>query len=691
MSTSRTVENEPTVGSAPAVDFYQMFIDGEWIGRAARLAGDRRPGHRGARRPRGERRRRRGPSRRRSRSPRLRRRALAAHDRTRARRRLRAAAAEVRERADELARLETLQMGKLLGDSLYDMGDVAYCLEYAASLATTHQGQQTTTVSPPSFGVVVREPIGVVVGITPWNFPLLLGAWKFASALAAGNVVIIKPASVSPLTTIEMARIFDDVGLPRGVFQVVVGPGSKVGDYFCTSPLVDMVTLTGSLEVGVHIMRQAAGTVKKVGLELGGKSPNIVFADADFEAALQGTLFGAFANSGQVCCAGSRLILERPIYDEFTAELEQRAQAIKVGPGLDPSSEMGPLVSRDQLETTERYVKLGVEEGARLLCGGRRIVRKGYYYEPTIFVDVDNSMRIAQEEIFGPVLVVIPFDSEDEAIAIANDTIYGLAGGVWTKDGAKALRVAQAVRAGTMYVNTYNWSPVELPWGGYKQSGVGRELGSFGIDEFTEAKSVIFDTSSQPLGLYTSATVRPARARRLRRRARAGRREGEGQPREGIDDRLSDLGDVGTTAAAPRHRGAARTQSGRESGRAGRGCRRSSVKARTVPLSRHTALGLPFVRSEAGAGPGWAGKPEPCRRPATGAARRAAARGAGIRAGSPAGLTGERATRGSAPPRCVLRSASGFRRAALPCSGPTRTRSCSAWPRSVRCARRRAK
>ena len=499
------MSSDQTVDTAVAADFYQMFIDGEWIGArgggslaivdpateelvahaASGGADEAKAAVEAARRAFDE-----GPW------PRM-----TAPERAVV---LRAAAAEVRERADELARLETLQMGKLLGDSLYDMGDVAYCLEYAASLATTHQGQQTTTVSPPSFGVVVREPIGVVVGITPWNFPLLLGAWKFASALAAGNVVIIKPASVSPLTTIEMARIFDDVGLPRGVFQVVVGPGSKVGDYFCTSPLVDMVTLTGSLEVGVHIMRQAAGTVKKVGLELGGKSPNIVFADADFEAALQGTLFGAFANSGQVCCAGSRLILERPIYDEFTAALKQRAQAIKVGPGLDPSSEMGPLVSRDQLETTEHYVKLGVEEGARLLCGGKRIVRKGYYYEPTIFVDVDNSMRIAQEEIFGPVLVVIPFDSEDEAIATANDTIYGLAGGVWTKDGAKALRVAQAVRAGTMYVNTYNWSPVELPWGGYKQSGVGRELGSFGIDEFTEAKSVIFDTSSQPLGLYTS-------------------------------------------------------------------------------------------------------------------------------------------------------------------------------------------
>ena len=505
MSTDKTAERQPADAPASAATFYQMFIDGEWVGAqggstlaivdpateetfayaasggldearaavaAARRAFDGGPWPR-----------------------------MTAAERAVV---LRAAAARVRERAGALARLETLQMGKLLADAEFDMGDVAYSLEYAASLATTHRGQQTTTVSPPSFSLVVREPVGVVVGITPWNFPLLLGAWKFASALAVGNVVIIKPASVSPLTTIEMARIFDEVGLPKGVFQVVVGPGSTVGDYFCTSPLVDMVTLTGSLEVGVHIMRQAASTVKKVGLELGGKSPNIVFADADFEAAVQGVMFGAFANSGQVCCAGSRLVLERAIYDEFTAELARRAGAIKVGPGLDSTSEMGPLVSRDQLETTERYVKIGLDEGARLLCGGKRIDRRGYYYEPTIFADVDNSMRVAQDEIFGPVLVVIPFDTEEDAIRIANDTIYGLAGGVWTKDGAKALRVVQAVRAGTMYVNTYNWSPIELPWGGYKQSGLGRELGNFGVDEFTEVKSVIFDTSSRPLGMYTA-------------------------------------------------------------------------------------------------------------------------------------------------------------------------------------------
>jgi len=419
---------------------------------------------------------------------------------------LRAAAALVRERTEELARLETRQMGKLLADARYDMGDVAYCLDHAAGLATSQLGQQVSLAAPPAFATVVREPVGVVVGITPWNFPLLLGAWKFASALAAGNVFIVKPASLSPLTTLEMASIFEQAGLPTGVFQVVVGPGSSVGDAFSSSPLVDMVTITGSLEVGVHVMRTAADTVKKVGLELGGKSPNIVFEDADREAALQGALFGAFANAGQVCCAGSRLLVQRSIYEGFVRELVERTRAIRVGSGLEPDSEMGPLVSRDQLETTEEYVRLGRQEGAKLLCGGKRIDGTGFFYEPTVFGAVDNSMRIAQEEIFGPVVVVIPFETEEEAITIANDTIYGLAGGVWTKDAARALRVVRAVRAGTMYVNTYNWSPVELPWGGYKRSGLGRELGSLGLDEFMETKSVIIDTSGEPLGLYSGAS-----------------------------------------------------------------------------------------------------------------------------------------------------------------------------------------
>ena len=415
---------------------------------------------------------------------------------------LHAAAARLRERRDEVATLETLQMGKLFADSQFDMDEVARCLDYAAALATSSGGEQADIPAIAATGMVLREPVGVVAAITPWNYSLLLGSWKFASALAVGNVVIMKPASVSPLTTLAMAQVFEEVGLPEAVFQVVVGPGSKVGDVLCTSPLVDMVTLTGSVEVGVHVMRQAAATIKRVGLELGGKSPNIVFADADREAAVQGALFAAFTNTGQVCNAGSRLLLERSIHDEFVAELAARAGAIVVGPGSDPASVMGPLVSAEQLAIVERYVQIGLDEGAHLLCGGRRIARPGYFFEPTIFTGVDNRSRLAQEEIFGPVLAVIPFDGEDEAIALANDTVYGLAGGVWTKDVAKAMRVVHAVRAGMLYVNTFNWAPAELPWGGFKRSGLGRELGRAGLDEFSELKSVLIDTSGVPLGIY---------------------------------------------------------------------------------------------------------------------------------------------------------------------------------------------
>jgi betaine-aldehyde dehydrogenase len=325
----------------------------------------------------------------------------------------------------------------------------------------------------------------------------VLASFKFASALAAGNVVIIKPASISPLTALGMARIFDEVGLPKGVFQVVVGPGRSVGDYLASSPLVDMVTLTGSVEVGRHIMTQAAGTVKKVGLELGGKAPNTVFADADLDAALDGVVFSAFGNCGQACCAGSRLLVERTIHDRFVADVVRRVEALRIGPGLDPASELSPLSSREQLETVERYVAIGLDEGAKLVCGGKRLEGKGFFYRPTIFVDVDNKMRIAQEEIFGPVLVVIPFDTEQEAIRIANDTVFGLTAGVWTSDTAKAKRYVKAVRAGTIFVNnTWACAPLGLPWGGYKQSGIGREIGDVGIEEFTELKAVIFAGAS---------------------------------------------------------------------------------------------------------------------------------------------------------------------------------------------------
>ncbi|MBI4240353.1 MAG: aldehyde dehydrogenase family protein, partial [Candidatus Rokubacteria bacterium] len=325
-----------------------------------------------------------------------------------------------------------------------------------------------------------------------------LASWKIAPALAAGNTVELKPASLTPLTALRFAELCQEAGLPEGVFNVVTGPGSKVGMALVRHPGVDKIAFTGSTEVGKQIMREAAGTLKRVSLELGGKSPNIVFADADTEAAVKGAMTGIFYNKGEVCAAGSRLFLEEQIHDEFMTKLTERVKGLKVGDPMDKATRMGPVVSAQQMETVLSYIEAGKKEGARLAAGGGRAKvesGKGYFIEPTIFDQVSNRMKIAREEIFGPVLSVITFKDLEEGIAEGNTTTYGLAAAVWTRDVAKALRAARAIRAGTVWVNAYNLYDAALPFGGFKESGFGRELGAAGIELYTEVKTVWVDLS----------------------------------------------------------------------------------------------------------------------------------------------------------------------------------------------------
>jgi betaine-aldehyde dehydrogenase len=414
---------------------------------------------------------------------------------------LRAVAAGLRERAEEIGRAETLQQGHLLAESVDDVFGAAKELEYFAGLACDRQGQPLRIEGGLS-SAVTREPAGVVAAIVPWNYPLAIAVTKVAPALAAGNVVILKPASVTPLTALLLAEVFEAAGAPPGVLQVLTGPGGEVGGALAASPLVDMVTLTGSVEVGREVSRLASGTIKKCVLELGGKSANVVFADCAFEAAIQGQMLAMFTNAGQVCTAGTRLIVERGLRDEFVAALAKRAGDLTVGPAIDPATEMGPLVSAQQLATVERYVAKGLEEGAQLICGGRRIDRPGYFYEPTIFTGVTPQMTIAREEIFGPVLVVLSFGDEDEAVALANDTDYGLSAGLWTSNLTRALRVSSRLQAGAIWVNTWFASLNSAAGGGRKLSGVGVEGGVPGLEEFTVVKHVAMNMSDEPNGYY---------------------------------------------------------------------------------------------------------------------------------------------------------------------------------------------
>jgi aldehyde dehydrogenase (NAD+) len=364
---------------------------------------------------------------------------------------------------------------------------------------------------PPAKSVVRREPFGVCSGIVPWNFPFLMAGWKIAPAIAAGNTVVLKPASFTSLSAIEMVKACQEADIPPGVVNLITGPGGSAGEELAQHPLVDKVAFTGSTEVGRRIMQLASGTVKKVTLELGGKSANIVCDDADLDVAAAGVLWGTFFHNGQVCESGTRALVSRKVYDEFVGMLVERAAKIVIGDNMDMATDLGPLVAPSQVDTTERYVKLGLDEGAKLLCGGSKPANlapgldQSAYYLPTIF-EADNSMKIAQEEIFGPVLCVIPFDSDDEAVKIANDSIYGLGGGVWSKNTDRAHAIAAQMRTGTVWINDYHMITPTQPFGGYKQSGIGRELGDYGYNEYRQIKHVWQNTATDRSGyLHFSA------------------------------------------------------------------------------------------------------------------------------------------------------------------------------------------
>jgi len=401
-----------------------------------------------------------------------------------------------------LAELETRNCGKPIVESEYDVADAATCFEYYGGLATKVMGQ-VNPVPANALSLSMREPVGVAGQIIPWNYPLLMAAWKLAPALAAGCCCVLKPAEQTPLTALEFARWFEEVGLPAGTVSVVTGFGETAGAPLATHPLVNKVAFTGSVEVGKKIARAAADSLKRVTLELGGKSPNIFFADADFEAAIDGALFGVFINQGEVCSAGSRILVERKIYSKFVEAMSAKAKTIRLGPPLERETKMGPLVSREQYDRVTSYLELGKHE-AKLCAGGHRPAEfeKGFYVQPTVFCDVDNNARIAREEIFGPVAAVIPFENEAEAIRVANDTHYGLAAAVWSRDIFKAFRMVKAMRAGIVWVNTMQPTYVEAPWGGYKQSGYGRELGPWGIEEYLETKQVFVNLDEAPIGWY---------------------------------------------------------------------------------------------------------------------------------------------------------------------------------------------
>jgi len=418
-----------------------------------------------------------------------------------------ALARAIRDQAEELAQLETLNSGKPIRESRMDVSDAADCFEFYGGLADKINGDIVPVPDPNIFAMVLREPVGVVGQIIPWNYPLLMAAWKLAPALATGNCCILKPAEITPLTALELAKIIKEVGFPDGVVNIINGLGPVAGMELAKNEYVDKIAFTGSTDVGKQLMIAAAGNVKKISLELGGKSPMIVFEDANFPLAVEWVQFGIFVNQGEVCSATSRLYVQDKIHDRFVEELSKKAKRVKIGNPLEEATEMGPIASEKQLNKVMHYIELGKKEGAEIAYGGKRLqngeLKKGFYVSPTIFTNVKNDMKVVQDEIFGPVLTVMKFREEDEAIKLANQTKYGLAAGVFTRDINRAFRITKELRAGIIWVNSSQPCFNQLPWGGYKQSGIGRELGRYAVEEYTQLKQVTINLNESPLGWYT--------------------------------------------------------------------------------------------------------------------------------------------------------------------------------------------